>query len=172
MRWIQAACESTYIHSVEGNRLTIRDQLVLLAEIEGTPVGFCLSLIGRTKPDPLFVQLVAVVPWARRRGAGLSLLCATAALEPQCNIALATLDDNIAALALNSRLAESMGANITRVPLRRYRRSDLESARSERHRPWVIEPPPRHCHRDLDRALPPAPERLATVRRPPTTTQS
>jgi hypothetical protein len=39
MRWMQADCESTNIHSVEDNVSKIRQQLVLLAEITDYPVG-------------------------------------------------------------------------------------------------------------------------------------
>lgn len=139
MRWVQADCESTYIQSVEYNVSKIEHQLVLLAEIAGHPVGFCSALVGPTGADPLFIQLVAVVPLARRRGAGLALLRGVAERESQRSIAMATLDDNDAVLGLNEYFAKSMGANIRRVPLRRYRRTDLGIARGERHRLWVIE---------------------------------
>ncbi len=139
MRWVQADCEGIYIHSVEDNVLKIGKQLVLLAEIEGHPVGYCRALVGRTKSDPLFIQLVAVVPSARRRGVGLALLSTAACREPERNIAMATLDDNPAARSLNERLAASIGGDIQRVPLRRFRRSDLGFGEGERHRPWIID---------------------------------
>lgn len=139
IRWIQADCESTNIQSVEYNLSKIQQQLVFLAEIADQPVGFCWALVGRANSDPLFIQLVAVVPAARRRGAGLALLSAAAAREPERSIAVATLDDNLAAHNLNNSFAKSISAEIQRVPVRRYRRTDLGFAEGERHRPWLIE---------------------------------
>lgn len=139
MRWMQADCESTNIHSVEDNVSKIGQQLVLLAEIADFPVGFCCVLAGRTDPDPLFIQLVAVVPSARRRGVGLALLSAAAEWQPQRNIAMATLDDNVDARRLNERFAQSIGGNIQRVPAGRFRPSDLGFAPGERHRPWIVD---------------------------------
>lgn len=141
MRWMQADCESTNIRSVEDNILKIGQQLVLLAEIDDCPVGFCSASAGRSDADPLFIQLVAVVPSARRRGAGLALLCAAAGWQPKRNIAMAVLEDNVNAQRLNERLAESLGGTLIRVPVRRFRRSDLGIAQDERHRPWLIERP-------------------------------
>ncbi|WP_432245732.1 GNAT family N-acetyltransferase [Arthrobacter sp. G.S.26] len=139
MRWMQADCESTNIHSVEDNVSKIGQQLVLLAEIVDYPVGFCCVLAGRTDSDPLFIQLVAVVPSARRRGVGLALLSSAADWQPERNIAMATLDDNVDARRLNERFAQSIGKNIRRVPVRRFRPSDLGLARGERHHPWLID---------------------------------
>jgi GNAT superfamily N-acetyltransferase len=141
IRWVQADCESTNIQTVEYNMSKIEQRVVLLAEIAEHPVGFCCALVGRTDSDPLFIQLVAVVPLARRRGAGLALLSAASEREPQRSIAMATLDDNNAARRLNEHFAKSMGANIRRVPVRQYRRTDLGFAQGERHRPWIIECP-------------------------------
>lgn len=139
MRWIQADCESTYIQSVEYNVSKIEQHLVLLAEIADYPVGFCSVFTGRTDSDPLFIQLVAVVPSARRHGAGFALLSAAAEWQPKRDIAMAVLDDNVDAQRLNERLAQSIGGNLQRVPVRRFRRSDLGFAQGERHRPWLIE---------------------------------
>lgn len=139
MRWIQAECESTYIHSVEENVSKIDRQFVLLAELAGHPVGFCCAVEGRSNSDPLFIQLVAVVPSARQRGVGLALLCVAAAAHSQRNVAMAALDDNIAAQRLNRRLAQSIGAKIQRVPVNRFRKSDLGVASGEHHRPWMID---------------------------------
>lgn len=139
MRWMQADCESTYIQSVEYNVSKIRQQLVLLAEIADYPVGFCNVLAGRTNSDPLFIQLVAVVPSARRQGVGFALLSAAAEWQPKRNIAMAVLDDNLDAQRLNERLAQSIGGNLQRVPVRRFRPSDLGFSPGERHRPWLIE---------------------------------
>ncbi|MEW1812436.1 GNAT family N-acetyltransferase [Pseudarthrobacter phenanthrenivorans] len=139
MRWIQAVCESTFIRSVEDNVSKIGQYHVLLAEMADQPVGFCCVLAGRTDFDPLFIHLVAVVPAARKQGVGLALLLAAARWQPQRNIAMATLDENIAAQRLNERLAQSIGGTIRRVPVKRFRRSDLGFAQGERHRPWLIE---------------------------------
>jgi GNAT superfamily N-acetyltransferase len=135
---MQADCGSTNIHSAEDNESKIGQQPVLLAEIADYPVGFCCVLADRPNSEPLFIQLVAVVPPARRRGVGLALLNAAARLQPQCNIAMATLGDNVAARRLNDRFAQSIGGNIQRVPASRFRPSDLGFARGERHRPWII----------------------------------
>ncbi|NHW49258.1 MULTISPECIES: GNAT family N-acetyltransferase [unclassified Paenarthrobacter] len=139
MRWVQADCESTNIHSVESNIAKIGQQLVLLAEIADYPVGFCCVLAGRTSSDPLFIQQVTVVPLAQKRGIGLALLNAAAEWQPERNIAMATLDDNGAARRLNASFARSIGGRLQRVPLRRFRRSDLGFASGERHRPWMID---------------------------------
>lgn len=141
MQWMQASCESTYIQSVEYNLSTIEQQLILLAEIADYPVGFCFALAGRTLSDPLFIQLVAVVPLARRRGVGLALLSAAAGHEPHRSIAMATLDDNVPARNLNERFAKSIGGNLHRVPIRRYRQTDLGFAQGERHHPWIVDRP-------------------------------
>lgn len=138
MRWMQADCESTNIYSVEENLSKAQQQLVLLAEIADYPVGFCCVLVGRAVADPLFIQLVAVVPSVRRRGVGLALLRAVAELQPYRSIAMATLDDNVAARALNERFAQSIGGDIQRVPAGRFRSSDLGFAPGERHRPWMV----------------------------------
>lgn len=142
LRWIQADCESMYIHSIEDNVSKIEQQSVWLAEIADIPVGFCLALAGRSELDPVFVQLVAVVPLARRRGAGLALLRAVSEQYPQRNVVMATLDDNVAAHQLNRRFASSIGGALRRVPVRRYQRTDLGLAQGERHRPWIIDRSP------------------------------
>ncbi len=139
MSWVQAECESTYIQSVEYNVSKIEQQFVLLARIGEQPVGFSLVFIGPEESDPLFIQLVAVVPAARRRGVALALLSRVAERAPERNIALATLDNNVGALALNDHFAKSIGASIRRVPVSMYRRSHLGFAQSESHRPWIIE---------------------------------
>ncbi|MEV7663630.1 hypothetical protein [Paenarthrobacter sp. NPDC089316] len=70
---------------------------------------------------------------------GLALLLTAARWQPHRNIAMATLDENIAAQRLNERLAQSIGGTIRRVPVKRFRRSDLGFAQGERHRPCLIE---------------------------------
>ena len=74
------------------------------------------SFAGPNETDPIFVQLVGVVTEARRLGAGLALLTATAERDPLRDIAMATLDENIQARALNERFAGSIGAPHRRVP--------------------------------------------------------
>lgn len=138
MRWVQAACESLFIHDVGYNVSRIEKQTVLIAEVSGDPVGFCIALAGRAEDAPVFVQLVAVVPEARRRGAGVALLHAVASAEPQRDIVMATLDSNTAARALNEHFAASIGATIRRVPIRSFRRSEMGFAEGEKHRPWII----------------------------------
>ncbi len=138
MRWMQADCESLFIHSVEDNVAKIERESVYIAEFAGIPVGFCLARAGRSASDPLFIQQVAVVPLARRHGAGLALLRAVADRYPQRDVVLAVLDDNIAAHRLNACFAKSIGGVLQREPLRRYRRTDLGFAHGEQHRPWIV----------------------------------
>ncbi|APF32854.1 hypothetical protein BO218_00455 [Microbacterium paludicola] len=138
MWWIQADSESANIHDVANNVERIRQKIVVLAEVGGCPVGFCEAARGRSLADPLFIQMVAVVPSARRRGAALALLHAAASVEPYRDIAGATLDENLAARSLNERFATSLDASIQRVPLRSFRRSDLGFGPGEKHRPWLI----------------------------------
>lgn len=142
MRWVQAECESTTIQGVAFNVSAIEKKIVFLAEISDCTVGFCIALAGRTDRAPVFVQLVAIVPQARRRGAGFALLNAVASTEPQRDIVAATLDGNTAARALNERFAASLGASIRRVPIRSFRPSEMGFAPGENHRPWLIERSP------------------------------
>ena len=142
MRWVQAECESTTIQGVAFNVSTIEKKIVFLAEISDCTVGFCIALAGRTDSAPMFVQLVAIVPQARRRGAGFALLHAVASTEPHHDIVAATLDGNTAARALNERFAASLGASIRRVPIRSFRPSEMGFAPGENHRPWLIERSP------------------------------
>ena len=139
MQWIQAVDESAYINDVDGNISTMSEKTVMLAEVDGIPVGFSVSLLGRWDPQTLFVQRVLVAPLARRRGIGLALLTAAAEQHPGRDIAVAALDENDAVHKLNHRFAESIGASIRRVPVRTYARTDLGFAQQESHRPWVIE---------------------------------
>ncbi|WP_446724825.1 GNAT family N-acetyltransferase [Microbacterium sp. CFBP 13617] len=138
MRWIQADSESATIHDVKFNSASIREKTVVLADIGGCPVGFCQAVTGRSLSDPLFVQMIAVVPAARRRGVGLALLAAVASSEPARDIVMATLDGNVAARALNEGFARSLGLAIRRVPIRSYRRSEMGFGPGEKHRPWLI----------------------------------
>lgn len=141
MRWIQMSCESSNIHSVEGNVSRIRRQFVLLAEIAGHPVGFCCAITGRTSSDPLFIQLVTVVPSVQKQGVGSALLSAIAHWQPHHDIAMATMDTNLAAYKFNERLARSIGGTIQSVPRNRFRPTDLGITRDEKHRPWLITRP-------------------------------
>lgn len=139
MRWIQAVSESATIHDVERNVSCIREKTVVLASFGGSPVGFCQAMTGRSISDPLFVQMIAVVPAARRRGVGLALLGTIAASEPNRGIVMATLDSNTAARAMNGRFALSLGLEIRRVPIKIYRCSEMGFGPGEKHRPWLIE---------------------------------
>ncbi|OZD39002.1 hypothetical protein CH252_31060 [Rhodococcus sp. 06-1477-1B] len=139
MRWMQADSESATIQSVEFNVASITTKTVFLADVGGWPVGFCRAVAGRSLSDPLFVQMIAVVPAARRRGVGLALLAAAASSQPDRDVVMATLDDNTAARAMNERFARSLGLEIRRVPIRSYRRSEMGLGPGEKHRPWLIE---------------------------------
>lgn len=136
---LQVECPPIYVRSVRDNVSTIAERLVLLAEVGDVHVGFCVSLVSPGAVDPLFVQVIAVAPRAQRRGVCMALLTAVAQREPHCDIALATQDSNTAARALNERFAESLGASIGRVPLGRYRDSDLGIVRGQGYRAWVIQ---------------------------------
>lgn len=91
---------------VKDNASTISEHLVLLAEIDGVHVGFCVSSPGPRNSDPLFVQIVGVVPQARGRAIGLASLIAAAERDTQRDIALATRNDNDAARSLNAKFAQ------------------------------------------------------------------
>ncbi|MFF5794506.1 GNAT family N-acetyltransferase [Paeniglutamicibacter sp. NPDC012692] len=121
------------------NASTVTERLVLLAEIGGVHVGFCVSSPGPQDSDPLFIQIVAVVPEAQRRGIGLALLTKAAEREPLRNIALATQDDNGEARALNVKFAKSIGASIGRVNLGTYPDKDLGIRRGMGYRAWLIQ---------------------------------
>lgn len=139
MKDLQVLCSPISVRSVRENASTITDRLVLLAEIDGVHVGFCVSFPGFEDSDPLFIQIVAVAPDAQRRGVGLALLTAAAEREPLRNIALATQDDNVAARSLNEQFANSIGASIRRVSLGTYRDCDLGIRRGLGYRAWFIQ---------------------------------
>lgn len=136
---LQLVCAPIQPRFLRDNESEIEKERVVMAEIEGVHVGFCLSAPGPSEADPLFVQVVAVAPEARKRGVGLSLLSAAAAKEPLRDIALATQPDNVAALAMNERFAVSLGANIRRVPLGTFRHGDLGIRRGDGYRSWHIQ---------------------------------
>lgn len=136
---VQNVTERLPILDVKKNVLKIAKTVVLLAEIDGVHVGFCISLSGDQDSDPLFIQEVGVVPGARGRGIGMVLLRAAAEREPRRNIALATEDDNEGAQALNKKFATSIGATMRKVKLGTYEDSDLGIRRGIGYRSWVIE---------------------------------
>lgn len=138
---LQLECSPIYVRSVRENVSLIAERLVLIAEIDKVHVGFCVSITGPKNSDPLFLQLVGVVPAAQRRGVGLALLTAAAKRWPGRSVALATQDENAAARALNERFASSIGANIQRVRLGTYRDRDLGITRGLGYRSWVIPSP-------------------------------
>lgn len=141
MRDVQLVTERLPILEVKDNVPKIAERLVLLAEIDGVHVGFCVSSPGLQDSDPLFIQEVGVVPDARGRGIGMALLCTAAEREPRRDIALATEDNNDAAQALNTKFAKSIGANIQRVNLKTYRNRDLGISRGQGYRAWFIKRP-------------------------------
>lgn len=139
MRDMQLVCERMAILPVKVNASTITERLVLLAEVDGVHVGFCVTSTGLQEQDPLFIREIAVVPEARGRGIGMALLCAAAEREPQRDIALATQDNNVAAREMNGKFANSIGASLQRVNLGTYRDSDLSIQRGDGYRSWVIQ---------------------------------
>ncbi|QLD11476.1 GNAT family N-acetyltransferase [Microbacterium oleivorans] len=140
MTWVQAEAD-LYIQTMSDNLSKIEKQRVFLAEIDECVTGLCVAAIGRYAPDYVFIQRVAVVTPARKRGAGLALMRATAESEPAHNIAGATLPDDHAAHALNAKLARSLESKVKEVPRRRFTPTDLGVGRNERHRPWTIDRP-------------------------------
>lgn len=142
MRDIQLACEPITPLPLRDNAAAISANHVLIAEIEGVPVGFVLASLSQ-KHSPLFVQVVAVVPEAQYRGIGLQLLSAAAEVEPHRNIALATQQTNLAAHAMNAKFADSIGASIHRVNLGVYPDKLLGIPRGLGYRAWEIK---RRCY--------------------------
>jgi GNAT superfamily N-acetyltransferase len=138
---LQLHCPPTTVKPIRYNVSTIAKQLVLLAEIDGVHVGCCVAFVSPTSFHPLFVQLVAVAPEARRRGVGLALLSAATARKPGGDVAIATKDDNVATRALNERFAGLIGASIRRVPRGTYRDGALGIRKGDGYRVWVIRRP-------------------------------
>ncbi len=139
MKDLQVECSPIVVRSVHDNVSTISERLVLLAEIDGVHVGFCVSFPGPQDSDPLFIQIVAVAPNAQRRGVGLTLLTKAAEREPLRDIALATQKINVAAREMNGKFANSIGASLQQVNLGTYRDSDLGIQRGMGYRSWVIQ---------------------------------
>ncbi|MFJ6378052.1 GNAT family N-acetyltransferase [Pseudarthrobacter oxydans] len=139
MKDLQAVCSPISVRSVRENVSTIIERLVLIAEVDGLHVGFCVSSPGLQDSDPMFFQVVAVAPHAQRRGVGLALLTAAAEREPRRDIALATQNDNVEARSLNEKFAKSIGASIRRVSLSTYRDCDFGIQRGLGYRAWVIQ---------------------------------
>ncbi|MNW30271.1 Acetyltransferase (GNAT) family protein [compost metagenome] len=138
MKDLQAACEPIGILSVRKNVETIAVQQVLLAEVEGVHVGFCVSSPGPQVTDPLFVQTIGVDPLARSRGIGFALLSAAAEREPHRNIAFATLNYNTGAHASTSRFARADGSSIHKVKLGTYLDTHLGITRGMGYRVWLV----------------------------------
>ena len=135
---LQALCPPITVRAVRDNALTIADRLVLLADVSGTHVGFCVARPGVRASDPIFVQVVAVAPDAQRRGIGLALLTAAAERWPQRNLVFATQDDNSEARAMNEKFARVIGAEIRRINLRTYPDRYLGIQRGWGYRAWMI----------------------------------
>jgi ribosomal protein S18 acetylase RimI-like enzyme len=138
---VQSLCPPIGIMSASDNTQTIKDKEVLLAEVDGVHVGFCVASESHEERGPLFVQVIAVVPEAQRRGIGMTLLAEAANSATGKLILLATRDDNGAAHALKKRFAESIGATIRREKLGTYLDRDLGIRRGLGYRVWVIESP-------------------------------
>jgi GNAT superfamily N-acetyltransferase len=138
LRYLQGVCEPITIQTELHNENMIAEQLVLLAFIGETDVGFCVSKTGADESDPLFIQLVGVVEAARGRGIGSALMHAAAEQAPGRTIAFATQDDNLAARSMTARFASSIGAELRRVNLGTYRDEDLGIRRGLDYRSWKI----------------------------------
>lgn len=138
---LQALCAPISVQTVGANVTTIAERVVLLAEIDDVHVGFCVTFAGRQNADPHFIQILAVAPKAQRRGVGLALLTAAANREPLRDMALATQDNNVAALSLSDKFASSIGASIRRVNLGTYPDSDLGISRGMGYCVWAIQRP-------------------------------
>ncbi|MFF5794613.1 GNAT family N-acetyltransferase [Paeniglutamicibacter sp. NPDC012692] len=139
---LQRVCHRMPIRDVKENATEITERLVLLAEIDGVHVGFCVASPGLLDSDPLFIREVAVVQEAQRLGIGLELLAKAADRGPRRDIALATQDDNAEARAMNAKFATSIGASIGRVNLNTYRDCDLGIRRGLGYRAWLIQRQP------------------------------
>lgn len=141
MKDLQAACEPITILSVHKNVETITTQQVLLAEVEGVHVGFCVFSPGLQETDPLFIQTIGVERTAQGRGIGMALLSAAAELEPHRNIALATRNDNAGAHALKKKFAETNGSSIHKVKLGTYLDNHLGITKGMGYHVWLIQRP-------------------------------
>jgi len=139
---LQMMCSPITPRSVRDNVSLITERTVLIAEIGDVHVGFCASFVGSNDSDPIFVLLVGVVAEAQRRGVGLALLTAAAGRDPVRDIAIATLDENIAERALNDRFARSIGATPQRVPRGIYPDRHLGIRRGDGYRVWITQRPP------------------------------
>lgn len=135
---LQVACPPISVRSLRDNASMISDQVVLLAEIDNAHVGFCVSLLRPDSSDPLFIQVVGVAPEAQQRGVALALLLAAVECHPPRDIALATQDNNVAALALIKRFAKVIGGTYQRIHLGTYRDGDLGIRRGIGYRAWIV----------------------------------
>lgn len=138
LRYLQGVCEPITIQTELYNENMISEQLVLVALIGETHVGFCVSKAGTDESDPLFIELVGVVEAARGRGIGSALMHAAAEQAPARTIAFATQDDNLAARSMTASFAASIGAELRRVNLGTYRDDDLGIRRGLGYRSWTI----------------------------------
>lgn len=138
LTYLQGMCEPIAIQTERSNQRMIAEQLVLLAMIGETRVGFCASKNGADESDTLFIQLVGVVEAARGRGIGSALMRAAAEQVPARTIAFATQDENRAARSMTARFAATTGAELRRVNLGTYRDTDLGIRRGLGYRSWSI----------------------------------
>lgn len=135
---LQLDCPPITVTSLRLNASIAAKRVVLIAEIDGVHVGFCVSFAGARLTDPLFVQVVGVAPAAQQRGIGVALLAAATERELGRDVALATQDRNAAARAMIERFAQSVGGRLERVNLGTFRNGDLGIRRGEGYRAWVI----------------------------------
>lgn len=138
LRYLQGVCEPITIQTERYNETMIAEQLVLLAMVGQTHVGFSVSKTGANESDPLFIQLVGVAEAARGRGIGSALLQAATAQAPARTIAFATEDKNLAARSMAARFAAAIGAELRPVKLGSYRDEDLGIRRGLGYRSWTI----------------------------------
>lgn len=138
---MQLACEPITVLSLEENAQTIHHRLTFFAGIDGVHVGFCIAVPGAKASDPLFVQVVAVVPAAQRRGIGRKLLAAVASEDAERDIVFATQESNQAARAMNARFASELGATLERVNLGVYPDRYLGIQRGQGYRVWMVKRP-------------------------------
>lgn len=138
---MQLLCEPITVLSLHTNAQTINDRLVLFGEIEGVHVGFCIASPGTNASDPMFVQVVAVVPDVQGRGIGRELLATAAAAEPERDIVFATQESNLAAHAMNARFASELGATLERVNLGVFPDRHLGIQRGHGYRAWRVKRP-------------------------------
>lgn len=139
MKDMQIACEPLGPQTVARNLETLKQNLVVLfAEAEDTPVGFLSYCPPASKVDPLIVQVVGIVPEARRRRTGTALLEAACERYPGCDVAFATREENVSAHSLFRGFATQTQRSVRRVRRGVFRDGDLGIERGDGYRVWVL----------------------------------